>query len=188
MTRIKGYLALLPEWQHITEFEGVYPSKFFFLITEHQGKNKADGRLYLTKSLYWFTWDCIFILERLLAWCQESCLLPFLPWDTTHHCKGSWQLPGCPARSPSSLTTWSWCLSQNHAGSSTSSPFMAHDYPTNWKGAVPAPASHRGGSGGPWGHTFLTHDYFGDVPFFHSNKLAGRMDELWCKVSLLQEC
>lgn len=103
--------------------------------------------MYLTKSLYWFTWDCIFILERLLAWCQESSLLPSLPWNTTHRCKGSWQLPGCPARSPSSPTTWSCCPSQNHTCSSMSSPLTARRYPKSWKGAVSAPAPHRGGYG-----------------------------------------
>lgn len=149
--------------------------------------------MYLTKSLYWFTWDCIFILERLLAWCQESSLLPSLPWNTTHRCKGSWQLPGCPARSPSSPTTWSCCPSQNHTCSSMSSPLTARRYPKSWKGAVSAPAPHRGGygaGGGEWGtlgDAFLTHDHFGGVRFLSLNKPARTMGGLWCKVSSLRE-
>lgn len=139
------YFVLLPGWQHTTGLWGVCGSKLFFLTTKHQETNKVDHKLYLTKNLYWFTWDCIFILERLLAWCHESSLLPSLPWDTTHRCKGSWQLPGCPAHSPSFPTTWSCCPFQNHACSSMSYPLTARHYPTSWKGAVSAPAPHRGG-------------------------------------------
>lgn len=145
--------------------------------------------MYLTKSLYWFTWDCIFILERLLAWCQESSLLPSLPWNTTHRCKGSWQLPGCPARSPSSPTTWSCCPSPNRTCSSMSSP-LTRRYPKSWKGAVSAPAPHRGGYGGEWGtlgDAFLTHDHFGGVRFLSLNKPARMMGGLWCKLNLLRE-
>lgn len=99
----------------------------------------------------------LFFLERLLAWCQESSLLPFLPWDTTHHHKDSWQLPGCPAWSPSLRTTWGCCPSQNHTCFSMSCPLMARSYPTSWKGAVSVPAPHRGGHRalGPLGNAFL---------------------------------